>query len=50
MRILFDHGTPTGLSEALAGHDVTAIIGVRDASRASVIYLIPAPRSQGILK
>ncbi len=26
MRILFDHGTPSGIARALAGHDVTEAI------------------------
>ena len=26
MRILFDHGTPSGLSRALVGHEVTEAI------------------------
>jgi hypothetical protein len=26
MRILFDHGTPSGIAKALAGHDVTEAI------------------------
>jgi hypothetical protein len=26
MRILFDHGTPSGIAESLSGHDVTEAI------------------------
>lgn len=28
MRILFDHGTPSGIAKALAGHKVTEAIGM----------------------
>jgi hypothetical protein len=46
MRILFDHGTPSGIAKALSGHEVTEAIE-RGWDRISNGELLKAAEAQG---